>query len=88
VTDGAPAFERGVRMRREPDGTVMLLVPEGIVRLNGSAAAALELVDGRRTITEIAVTLGRGAFDAPADRIEGDVQALFNRLRERHLVRW
>jgi pyrroloquinoline quinone biosynthesis protein D len=88
VTNEAPAFERGVRMRREPDGTAMLLIPEGIVRLNESAAAALELVDGRRTITEIAAALGRGSFDVPAERIEDDVQALFDRLRKRHLVRW
>ena len=83
-----PTFERGVRMRREPDGSAMLLVPEGVVRLNGSAAAALALVDGHRTLENIAACLGDGSFDAPPEQIEDDVRALFARLRERRLVRW
>jgi pyrroloquinoline quinone biosynthesis protein D len=88
VPDAVPAFEQGVRLRREPDGSAMLLVPEGVVRLNGSAAAALDLVDGRRTLDDIAACLADGPFDASRDRIAEDVQTLFTRLRERHLVRW
>jgi pyrroloquinoline quinone biosynthesis protein D len=84
---GAPAFERGVRLRREPDGSAMLLVPEGVVMLNGSAAAALALVDGERTIDQIAAEIARANFDAPSERIAEDVRVLFDRLHERRLVR-
>jgi pyrroloquinoline quinone biosynthesis protein D len=84
----APTLERGVRLRVESDGSAMLLVPEGVVRLNGSAAAALALVDGQRTVDDIAAALTRGSFDAPAEKIAEDVRSLFERLRDRRLVRW
>lgn len=83
---GAPAFERGVRLRREPDGSALLLVPEGAVMLNGSAAAALALVDGQRTVEQIVATIAASNFDVPADVIERDVRELFERLRLRKLV--
>ena len=88
TVDTAPTFTRGVRLRREDDGTTMLLVPEGIVRLNASAAAALALVDGQRTLHDIAAELAQRSFDVPAETIESDVNALFERLRQRNLVRW
>ena len=36
-----PAFERGVRLRPADDGGAMLLVPEGAVTLNASAARSI-----------------------------------------------
>ncbi len=79
-----PAFVRGVRLRREPDGSALLLVPEGIVRLNAAAAAILELIDGRRDVPEIVASL-RG-YDARPDRLEADVRELIERLRHRRLL--
>jgi pyrroloquinoline quinone biosynthesis protein D len=86
--NSAPSFSRGVRLRREEDGSTMLLVPEGIVRLNASAGAALALVDGRRTLHDIAAELAQHSFDVSAETIESDVNALFERLRQRNFVRW
>jgi coenzyme PQQ biosynthesis protein PqqD len=83
---GVPSFARGVRLRKEPDGTTMLLVPEGIVRLNATAAAALALVDGRRTQGEIVAELEARGFDVTATRIAEDVGALFARLRARRML--
>ena len=89
LSDGAaPNFARGVRLRREDDGSTMLLVPEGILRLNASAGEALALVDGRRTLHEIAAELTRRSFGASAETIEDDVSTLFKRLRQRNFVRW
>ncbi len=83
----APAFANGVRLRAERDGSALLLVPEGIVRLNATAAATLALVEGRRSVAEIVAALAGARYDADAARIEADVRALFARLRERHLLR-
>ncbi|MBV9104098.1 MAG: pyrroloquinoline quinone biosynthesis peptide chaperone PqqD [Candidatus Eremiobacteraeota bacterium] len=83
-----PAFERGVRLREEADGSAVLLVPEGVVRLNASAVAALRLLDGRRSIDDIVSALRESGYDAPEDHIAEDVRELFVRLRERRLVRW
>ena len=61
----------------------MLLVPEGVVRLNPTAAAVLELCDGERSLDEIVDTL--------SERYEGadlrdDVQELVDGMTQRGLV--
>jgi pyrroloquinoline quinone biosynthesis protein D len=80
-----PNFERGVRLRTEDDGSAMLLVPEGAVKLNASAAAALALVNGERTLDEIVSELC-ARFDVPANTARDDVTALFERLRLRRML--
>lgn len=61
----------------------LLLVPEGVVRLNPTAAEVLELCDGQRSLNEIV-----GALSA---RYEGadvgeDVRGLLDAMTQRGLV--
>ena len=61
----------------------LLLVPEGAVRLNPTAAAVLELCDGERSLDEIVGTL--------SERYEGadlrdDVLGLVDGLTQKGLV--
>ncbi len=66
-----------VRQRR------VLLYPEGAVLLNDTGAAVLELVDGKRTVGEIARLLGeRYQTDVTAD-----VTEYLSGLAERELIR-
>jgi len=61
----------------------VLLYPEGVVLLNDTGAAILELCDGRRSIGDIAATLNeRYQCDVTADVIE-----YLSQLVERELVR-
>ena len=65
-----------VRQRR------ILLYPEGAVLLNDTGAAVLELVDGKRTVGEIATILGaRYQTDVSAD-----VAEYLATLEERELI--
>ena len=65
-----------VRQRR------ILLYPEGAVLLNDTGAAVLELVDGKRTVSEIAQVLGeRYQTDVTAD-----VTEYLSGLAERELI--
>jgi pyrroloquinoline quinone biosynthesis protein D len=64
----------------------MLLVPEGALVLNDSAAAALELVDGRRTVEAIVDAVVE-LFEVEPDRARDDLRDLFERLAERGFVR-
>ncbi|HEX3274803.1 MAG TPA: pyrroloquinoline quinone biosynthesis peptide chaperone PqqD [Gemmatimonadales bacterium] len=60
----------------------VLLYPEGAVLLNDTGQAILELVDGRRTVAEIAAELGaRYQADVSTDVIE-----YLSRLAERELI--
>ena len=60
----------------------VLLYPEGVVLLNDTGAAILDLCDGRRSIAEIATVLG--------ERYQGDVTTdvieYLSQLVERDLV--
>jgi pyrroloquinoline quinone biosynthesis protein D len=61
----------------------MLLVPEGAVRLNATAAEVLGLCDGERSVDDIVATLS--ARYAAAD-VTDDVRELLDALGQRGLV--
>ncbi len=80
-----PRLGKGVRLRRESDGSSMLLVPEGALSLNASATATLELVDGTRSVAQIAARLVEH-FDVDENQARDDVCMLLERLAERRFV--
>ena len=65
-----------VRQRR------VLLYPEGAVLLNETGAAVLELVDGKRTVGEIAMILG----ERYQTDVSTDVAEYLSTLEERELI--
>ena len=79
-----PRLATGARLRyddvREEH---LLLIPEGAVRLNPTAAEVLELCDGRRTPDEIAAALSERYSGAD---VADDVQELLGGMAERGLV--
>jgi pyrroloquinoline quinone biosynthesis protein D len=81
ATDGVCRLARGVRLRRDADGNAILLVPEGIVSLSESAEAALQLVDGTRTIEDVIAVLGE-RFEDEDGALGNDVRTLFDALAE------
>jgi len=80
-----PRLGKGVRLRRESDGSAMLLVPEGALVLNAPAAVTLELIDGARSVGDIASAIVE-RFDVTEERAREDVCALLQRLADRRLV--
>ena len=61
----------------------VLLVPEGVVRLNPTAAAVLELCDGERSVDEI---VGALSAQYEGSDLRDDVQGLVDGLTQRGLV--
>jgi pyrroloquinoline quinone biosynthesis protein D len=61
----------------------LLLVPEGVVRLNPTAAEVLELCDGERSLDDIVVALSE-RYDG-AD-LGPDVRGLVRAMAEKGLV--
>jgi pyrroloquinoline quinone biosynthesis protein D len=79
-----PRLVTGARLRYdEVREEHVLLVPEGVVRLNPSAAEVLELCDGERSLDEIVVALS-ARYDG-AD-LGDDVQELVDAMAQRGLV--
>lgn len=65
------AIAPGFRLQwEEAQGAHVLLYPEGMVRLSGSAGAVLSRCDGERSLTGIVASLAE-AF--PGADLEGDV---------------
>lgn len=53
-----PIFRRGYRLQwEEMQNCHVILYPEGMAKLNDSATMILELVDGQRSLADIARTL-------------------------------
>ena len=79
-----PRLVTGARLRyddvREEH---QLLIPEGVVRLNPTAAEVLELCDGERSLDEIVSALSAryDGFD-----LRDDVQGLLDAMTQRGLV--
>jgi pyrroloquinoline quinone biosynthesis protein D len=61
----------------------LLLIPEGVVRLNPTAAEVLELCDGERSLDEIVGTLS-ARYDG-AD-VREDVRGLVDGMTQRGLM--
>jgi pyrroloquinoline quinone biosynthesis protein D len=79
-----PRLVTGARLRYdEVREEHLLLVPEGAVRLNPTAAAVLELCDGERTVDDIVGVL-TVRYDG-AD-VSDDVRELVNGMAEKGLL--
>jgi pyrroloquinoline quinone biosynthesis protein D len=79
-----PRLATGTRLRYdEIREEHVLLVPEGVVRLNPSAAEVLELCDGQRSLDDIV-----GALSARYDGADlaDDVRGLVDAMAQRGLV--
>jgi pyrroloquinoline quinone biosynthesis protein D len=79
-----PRLVTGARLRYdEVRKEHLLLVPEGAVRLNPSAAEVLDLCDGQRSVDDIVDVLA-GRYEG-AD-ISADVRELVDGMSERGLL--
>ena len=79
-----PRLVTGARLRYdEVREEHLLLIPEGAVRLNRTAAEVLELCDGERSLDEIVGTLS-ARYDG--SDLRDDVQGLVDGMAQRGLV--
>ena len=81
--DSVPRIWRLARLDYDPvRQRRVLLYPEGAVLLNETGAAVLELVDGKRTVGEIAMILG----ERYQTDVSTDVAEYLSTLEERELI--
>jgi len=74
--DTVPRFPRGVRLRFDrARERWLVLAPETVLTPDETAVEVLRLVDGSRSVAEIAAALAE-AFDAPVEEIRADVAEL------------
>ncbi|VTU28294.1 Pyrroloquinoline quinone biosynthesis protein D [Variovorax sp. PBS-H4] len=79
--DERPRMSSLYRMQFEPSQDHwVLLYPEGMVRLNGSAAEILQRCDGQRTVDDIVAEL-EAVFAQPS--LQEDVVGFLSQARQR-----
>lgn len=76
----------GVVSRESGDELVVVLPERGkFFVLNGTGAEVFRLVDGRRTLEEIAAALN-GRYDVPLGQVQPDVLAFARKLLDRDAI--
>jgi pyrroloquinoline quinone biosynthesis protein D len=81
-----PALAPGVRL--QPDkvtGEAVLLYPEGVLELNGTAQAILNLCNGATTLNEIVAALS-AEYEVEEAVLRADAMECLGDLLNRHLV--
>ncbi|MBD3657964.1 MULTISPECIES: pyrroloquinoline quinone biosynthesis peptide chaperone PqqD [Marinobacter] len=82
-----PRFRRGFRFQWEPaQNGYVLLYPEGMVKLNESAGAILNEVDGERDVEAIIAALQR-RFPEAGD-LGPDVREFLRDAGQQHWIEW
>ena len=76
----------GVISRESEDELVVVLPEKGkFVVLNGTGANVFQLMDGRRSLEDVATVLGE-RYDVPLERTQADVLDLAQKLLDRGAV--
>jgi pyrroloquinoline quinone biosynthesis protein D len=84
--DTRPRLAARARIQQDKvSGKPAVLHPEGVLLLNPTGHAIVELCDGERTVTEIAGVLA-AQYNAPIDQLLPDVLEYLSRLYDRKLL--
>lgn len=85
LSSARPAIGHGMRFQWEAaQNAHVLLYPEGMIRLNGSAGEIMKRCDGIRTVAEITTDLEQ-AFSTQG--LAGDVEAFVTMAVDRQWLR-
>jgi pyrroloquinoline quinone biosynthesis protein D len=86
TSNKAPQLARGCRVQSRSADETVLLIPEGLLRLKGSAAEILALVDGQRTIGQINTALQADYPPEAHAQIAKEVDDFLRSLHERSVL--
>lgn len=86
IASSRPRVGNGFRLQwEEVQGCHVLLYPEGMVKLNGSAGEIMQRCDGERSFAAIVADLEQ-AFGATG--LEGDVRAFIDIAVQQRWLTW
>ena len=84
TSSSQPRLAVGCRIREGEDSA--LLVPEGVLRLKGTAIDVLRLCDGQRTYAEILLEMQGRYQSADPKQMEREIESFLNRLQQRRAI--
>jgi len=84
--DSMPRLAAGVRLKHDRvRGGTVLLAPERVLIPDAVAVEVLALLDGARSVSDVAAVLAE-SYDAPAATIERDVLALLEDMADKGVI--
>ena len=86
--DTVPRLAPGCRVNEKPGQPVMLLIPEGALKLTGSSLSIVSRIDGIRTFTQIVQQLQAEFTGMDPATIEEQTAAFLDKLNARSVVRF
>jgi hypothetical protein len=81
-----PRLGIGCRARKDESGDTILLLPEGILRLKGTAAEIIRLCDGEHTFADMLLAMQAQYPSSDPKQVERETESFLNRLLERRAV--
>ena len=81
-----PRLTIGCHVRKLKNGDTILLLPEGILQLKGTAGEIIRLCDGERTFADILQAMEAQYPSSNPKQIEQQIGSFLNRLLERRAV--
>lgn len=81
-----PQLARGCRVQSRSEDETVLLIPEGLLRLKGTAAEILTMVDGIRTVEAITGALQAQYPPEVHDQIATEVDSFLRSLHNRSVL--
>lgn len=85
LPDSQPRLAPGCRWSTHNEHPVVLF-PEGMIRVEGTAQNILELCDGQRTTQEIVAALSARYAAADPQKINQDVASFLEALHQKRIV--
>ncbi len=86
TSNKVPQLARGCRVQSRNEDETVLLIPEGLLRLKGSAGEILALVDGQRTVGQISAALQAEYPPEAHTLIDEEVERFLQSLHERSVL--
>jgi coenzyme PQQ biosynthesis protein PqqD len=86
--DTVPVFCLGCRLQTHPIHGNVILVPEGMIRLNETGANIAGLCNGERSIAKIATLLHQNYPDKTEESIVMEVGVFLDRLHVKRIVNY
>ena len=81
-----PRLTIGCHVRKLKNGDTILLLPEGILQLKGTAGEIIRLCDGERTLADILRAVQARYPLSDPKQIEQEIKSFLNHLLERRAV--
>ncbi len=81
-----PKLIRNCRLSESPTQKDMLVMPEGAIRLKGTAAEIVALCDGERTLEEIFAALKTKYPNSSPQELEAETMEFLQSLRQKRVL--